>query len=119
MPINSAGLAATAYALQTFGWAQLHSGAAGISYTDNLAVSVRVPIAWTQPAAGNFGLLSALKFVSGTPGGTTHSVTLWDSISGGTCAGEFVLTGGDSAFNAQGEFIVTAIDFTVTSTDTA
>lgn len=119
MPINSTGLSAAAVALQFYGYAQLHSAAAGTTYSDNLAVPARLPVAWTQPAAGNFGLLSALKFISGTPGGTVHSVTLWDAVSDGNCAGEFLLTGGDSAFNAEGEFQVTALDFVVTATDTA
>lgn len=117
MPINSTGLSAAAIALQVYNYAQLHSASAGTTYSDNLAVLARVPVVWNQPAAGNFGLQSALKFVSGEPGSAAHSVTLWDAISDGTCAGEFLFTDGDSAFNAQGEFLVTAIDFTVTATD--
>lgn len=120
MPINSTGLSAAALTLQqNFAFAQLHSGAAGEDYGSNLAVLARQQVSWSQPTTGSFGMRSALRFVGGTPGGTVHSITLWDAISDGNCGGEFLLTGGDSAFNPQGEFLLTAIDFTVTATDTA
>lgn len=120
MPINSTGLSAAAVAIQsTFVFAQLHSSAAGADFGSNIAIPARQQVSWNAPTAGNFGMRSALRFVGGTPGGTVHSITLWDAISDGNCGGEFLLTGGDSAFNPQGEFLLTAIDFTVTATDTA
>lgn len=119
MPINSNGLSLAALTWQSYVYAQLHSGSAGITNMDNLAVPGRVFITWTQPNAGSFGIQSALKFVSGTPGGAVHSITLWDAITDGNCVGEFLLTGGDSVFNGDGEFVVTAIDFTTSASDTA
>lgn len=113
MPLNDDGFNLAASALQTgMLFAQLHSAAAGLTYTDNVCPTGRKALLWSTPQAGDFGLRSALKFTGGDPGGPVYSVTLWDDEVEGTCYGEFVLTSGDTAFNGEGAYQITAIDFT-------
>lgn len=116
MPLNNAGMIALAVALQeTLAYAQLHSAPAGTNGTDNLTTSGRQPTAWDTPdASGNFGLISEISFTDGDPDGEVYSVTLWDLETGGTFYGEFALDG-DGTFGAAGGFLVTAIDFTGTT----
>ena len=117
MPLNDTGLSLIATTLQSvllFG--QLHSGFAGSSSTDNIAVAGRQPIHWTAPdSSGNFGLISQMSFTAGPSGGPVFSVTLWDSETDGVPYAECFL-GGDATFNIEGEYQVTAIDVTETST---
>lgn len=115
MPLNDIGMVFVATELQTkLMFAQLHSGIAGAFGTDNIAVAGRQLIHWTTPAA-SFGLISVLSFIGGTPGGPAYSITLWDTETDGVYYGENPL-GGDNTFNAVGEFQVTAIDVTGTTT---
>lgn len=97
-------------------FAQLHSGLAGAAGTENIAVAGRQPVAWTTPngTTGSFGLTSQIAFTAGTPSGPVYSVTLWDAETAGTFHGEYPLAG-DVTFNLSGEYQVTAIDFTGTT----
>lgn len=117
MTLNAAGLALAGTALQTgLLYAQLHSAAAGGAGTSNVC-SVRVLVYWGPITAGAFTTLSAIKFTGGTPYGPVYSVSLWDSqtLGAGTFYGEYPLSG-DLVFNGQGEYQVTAINFTGTAT---
>lgn len=117
MPVNSAGLALTAATLRaSLLYAQLHSGSAGVDGTSNIAIAARQPVTWTIISSTEFALLSQLEFVDGTPGGDAYSVTLWDAETDGNCYAECLLSG-DNAFNAEGKFLVTQIDFLATSSD--
>lgn len=117
MPLNSTGLAAAAAAVQAeLLYAQLHTAAAGVAYDENLSSVGRQPASWGVPVAGAFGLASQISFSGGVANEVVYSVTLWDAESDGTCLGEFVITG-DGVFSADGSFAITAMDFTVTATD--
>lgn len=114
MPLNAAGMLFLANTLQTDAllFAQLHSGLAGDG-TDNIAVPGRQPVDWDTPVGnGDFGLISAIDFTGGTPGGDVYSVTIWDAETDGSCHGEFPITDGDITFNLMGQFSITAIDAT-------
>lgn len=116
MPLNDDGLTLMSNCLQAgLLYAQLHSASAGVSGTGSVC-SVRMPVHWETPDGGEFGLISPLRFVAGTPNGAVYSVSLWDAEVDGTFYGEFVLTG-DLTFNGEGAFQVTAIDFVGTATD--
>lgn len=114
MPLNNAGLVLLATTLQeTLLFAQLHDGLAGVDGTDAVAVAGRQATHWGVPASsGEFGLVSAIDFAGGTPGGPVYSVTLWDTETEGLCFGEFPLTG-DATFNSMGSYQVTVIDWTI------
>lgn len=117
MPLSSAGMVFIANALQDDAllFAQLHSGLAGVSGTDNIALAGRQPAVWATPGGtGSFGLASQISFTGGTPGTDVYSVTLWGAETAGTFYGEYALTG-DTTFNFIGEYQVTAIDFTGTT----
>lgn len=114
---NSVLVAAAAEIQSLLTHARLHTAAAGVAGTDNAAASSALAVAWTTPTgAGDFGLDGALNFSGGTASGPVHSVSLWTGTPGsGTFRGEFVLTG-DAAFNAAGEYVVTAIAFSGSAT---
>lgn len=117
MALNPTGLAFAITSLQTgLVYAQIHSGAAGPG-TDNIAVTGRQPVYWTVPSSGTFGLASPIKFTGGPSYGTAYSVTLWDQETEGTMMGEVIFSGGDTTFNGDGQYQVTAIDFTMTASD--
>lgn len=117
MPLNENGMVLLANTLQAnLVFAQLHSSIAGDG-TANIAVAGRQPVIWDTPdGVGDFGLISAINFTGGEPAGTVYSVTMWDAETPGTGIfyGEFPVIG-DSTFNLSGEYQVTAIDFTGTT----
>lgn len=118
MALNAAALTLLAITLESnLAFAQLHSGLAGTSGIDNIAVAARQSVPWgTIDVNAGFGLASSIDFTGGTPFGTVYSVSLWDTATGGNFYGEFPL-GGDGAFNGTGQYSVTVIDFTSTATD--
>ena len=117
MALNPTGLEFAVNSLQTgLVFAQIHSGAAGDG-TDNIAVVGRQLVYWTVPDSGAFGLASPITFVGGPSYGTAYSVTLWDQETDGSMMGEILLTGGDTTFNGDGIYQVTAIDFTLLASD--
>jgi hypothetical protein len=98
-----------------FGYAQLHSAAAGVNGTNNITSAARQPIVWgTATGSGNFGFSAPANFTGGAPSGPVYSVTLWSAPTGGTFGGEF-LTSGDTSFNALGQYTVTNIALTGTA----
>lgn len=112
MSLNATGLELATNALQAgLLYAQLHSAAAGTEGTDN-TVGGRQAIQWSAPVDGEFGLLSQILF-RGDSNAVAYSLTLWDAEEDGTLYGEFTLAG-DGVFNAQGEYAVTVLDFTLT-----
>ena len=117
MALNPTGLAFAINSLQTgLLYAQLHSNSASDG-TQNIAVPGRQVVHWTEPDSGTFGLSSPLNFTGGESWGAVYSVTLWDAETDGTMMGEVLLTGGDTTFNGDGQYQVTAIDFTMTASD--
>jgi len=118
MPLNSTGIDMLCDALQaTLAFAQIHSAAAGLDGTENIAAPARQPLYWELASGGVFGLASQLRFSGGTGSSAVHSVTVWDAETDGTCYGEFPLSDGDDAFSPDGVYLVTAIDFTGTASD--
>ena len=117
MGLNNAAMVVAAEALQdVLLYAQLHSAAAGGSGTSNVTAAARLPISWTTPTSdGDFGLDAPLNFAGGASAGAVYSVTLWDASTSGNYWGEFVLAG-DTAFNAAGEYAVTALDLNGSAT---
>lgn len=116
MPLNNAAMVVGANAIRAAApYGQLHSAAAGASYTSNVTTAPRQPVNWGTPTgAGSFGLASQINFSGGANNGPVYSITLWSANSGGTCYGEFPLTG-DSTFSSTGTYSVTAIDLTGTA----
>lgn len=117
MALNSAGLALTATALKAnLLYAQLHSGSAGSEGTSNVAIPGRLPVTWATVSPTEFALQSQLEFRGGASGDPCYSVSLWDTETDGNFYGEYLLTG-DNAFNNEGVFLVTQLDFLATSSD--
>ena len=117
MSLNPTGLAFAINSLQTgLVYAQIHSGAASDG-TENIAVTGRQPVYWTVPDEGTFGLASPITFTGGPSYGTAYSVTLWDQETDGSMMGEIPFSGGDTTFNGDGQYQVTAIDFTMLASD--
>lgn len=111
MALNDSVMVAAAGEIQALlTHARLHTAAAGGSGTANVAASAALAVTWDSPTGdGDFALADPLNFSGGTASGAVYSVTLWTGTPGsGTFRGEFVLTG-DAAFNAAGEYVVTAI----------
>lgn len=110
MPFSNTAMQDAANAIRTkYVYAQLHTAAAGGSGTSNVSSAARVPITWgAATGAGSFDISSQLNFTGGASSGPVYSVTLWNQASGGTFGGEFVLAG-DSTFNSAGQYSVTSI----------
>jgi hypothetical protein len=117
MPLNNAPMQTGANAIAAvIGWAQLHSAAAGGSGTSNLTSAARAAVSWaTSTGLGNFGLTTPVSFTGGAANGAVYSATLWSASAAGTFSGEYVL-GGDAAFNASGQYAITAFNFTGNAT---
>jgi len=97
-------------------YGQLHTSAAGAAGTSNLTTAARQAITWAATSGlGNFGLASPINFTGGAASGPVYSITLWSASTAGTFYGELPLTG-DTAFNASGQYNVTALDMTGTAT---
>lgn len=114
MPFNDAAMQAAADAIRAVaGYGQLHSGAAGTLYTDNVSTAGRQSITWAVASGlGDFGLAAQVDFDGGEAGGPVFSVTLWSAAADGTCYGEFPITAGDATFSATGRYSLTVIDIT-------
>lgn len=117
MALNNTAMAVGGTAIKALlAYAQLHSASAGGSFTSNVTSAARQAITWAAiTGPGSFSLTSAIAFTGGGANNPVYSVTLWSAITGGTCYGEFPLTG-DTAFNAAGQYSVTALDFTGSAT---
>lgn len=80
----------------------------------NESAAARVAVSLTVDADGDLTLDSTLAFTGGTASGSVTHVGLWSASTAGTFRGAFALTG-DSAFNAAGEYNVTALTIAGTS----
>ncbi|QGZ16712.1 hypothetical protein PBI_DEWDROP_64 [Microbacterium phage Dewdrop] len=115
MPINDALLNAGATAMGTAAaYASIHTAqpnAAG----NNESTAARQLIDWSTASAGDLALDAPLAFTGGAAGGPATHLGLWSAPTAGTFYGYFPLTG-DQAFNAAGEFTVTALALTGSAT---
>lgn len=115
--INDAGLTlmAAAYAAAAT-HAQLHSGDPGAAGTSNLASGspARQAIAWDADADGDLSLTGAETFTGITASSAVTWISLWDALTSGTWLGNFQLSG-DLTANAAGEYVLTEVTLTGTS----
>jgi hypothetical protein len=80
-----------------------------------VTTAARIAAVWAVDADGDLTLSSAAPF-TGAPATTAVTfVGLWSGVTGGTFRGGFALTG-DLTTNAAGEYTVTALTITGTST---
>lgn len=115
--INDAGLTimAAAYAAAA-DYAQLHAGDPGGAGTSNLAGGspARQQIAWDADSDGDLSLTGTETFTGITASSAVTWISLWDSVTGGTWLGNFQLSG-DQTANAAGEYELTEVTLTGTS----
>ncbi len=94
-------------------FASLHSAAAGAGGA-NETTAARIAITWNPATGGIATEDDTLAFTGGAASGAVAELGIWSAITGGTFYGSGPVTG-DAAFNAAGEYNITAI--TITATD--
>lgn len=113
MTLNDAALVVAANAVDgVISHFQLHSGARGASGTTN-QVGTRVAVNGTVDGDGDISWTN-VAFTGLTANQTVAEVSYWSASSGGTYYGGSVLTG-DSSANSAGEFTVTSVTESGTS----
>lgn len=93
----------------------LHSADPGTTGTSLVATAARIAAVWAVDADGDLTLSSAAPFTGAAATTAVTWVGLWSALTGGTFRGGFQLTG-DLTTNAAGEYTVTALTITGTST---
>lgn len=95
----------------------LHSGDPGAAGTSNVTSAARVATGWTGSSSTNGGdlTLSNKAFTGGGNGTACTYVGFWSAATGGTFYGSVALTG-DQTFNSAGEYTITTLTITGTST---
>lgn len=91
----------------------LHTTGA-VTSSANESTAPRVAASWNVSVAGVM-TVSNKAFTGGAASGPVVRVGYWSAASGGTYGGGALLTG-DQSFNAAGEYTVTSITETPTST---
>lgn len=92
------------------GFAAIHSDGTSGTQTS----SQRIAVGW-DPSSGAIAASGGVPLAfTGTPGAAATHLGLWSAASGGTFRGSRVLVG-DQTFNAAGEYNVTALTLTGTS----
>lgn len=94
--------------------ASLHTANPGTTGT-NESSAARQAVAFNVDADGDLTLTVTENFTGGAANGPCTYVGLWSASSGGTFRGGFALSG-DQVFNANGEYNLTALTITGTST---
>lgn len=84
-----------------------------VSSSTSESTAARVAAAWSVSAAGVLTSTSK-NFTGGAANGPVVRVGYWSASTGGTYGGGALLTG-DQTFNAAGEYTVTSITETPTS----
>lgn len=90
----------------------LHTTGAVSSSSDESSAA-RQPVTWTVDGDGD-ATCGPIAFTGGASTGPVVRVGYWSALTGGTYYGGTLLTG-DDAFNADGEYTVTSITETGTS----
>lgn len=85
----------------------LHSADPGTTGT-NETTATRQSASWGASSGGDLSLSATETFTGGAASGACTHVGLWSLASGGTFYGGFALSG-DQTFNAAGEYSVTDI----------
>ena len=108
MPLSDAALNVGANAIRSaITHASTHTSTPNGSGS-NEGTATRKGITWGAASAGDFSLGANIDFDDGGAAEAVAAIGLWSESSGGTFYGYFAPTG-DSAFNAAGEYTVTAI----------
>lgn len=111
MALNSSGIQLGAAAIASgITYMSLHSGDPGAAGTSNTTAAARQACSLTA-SGGNISLASAVAFTGGAASGPVSYVGYWSASTGGTYYGSQLLTG-DSAFNAAGQYTITALTLT-------
>lgn len=118
MAVQTAGLNEAADGLAgVAGFASLHTAdpdpAGANEVTGGSPAYARQAITWDPASGAVAGLNGTLAFNGPASGAATH-LGIWSAASGGTYYGSAALTG-DQAFNASGEYNVTDITITASS----
>jgi hypothetical protein len=92
---------------------RLHSADPGTTETSALG-SGRVACAFTSDADGDLTLDATVNFTGLGANATVAFVTLWNASTAGIRQGKFAVTG-DTTANAAGEYSITALTLTGTS----
>lgn len=119
MPLNDAALDVMGNALRTAAThIQLHSGDPGASGTANVTTAARVAAAWPAAATGGDLTITNKAFTGGAASGPVTWVSLWSAATAGTWYGNFQIpaSGNDLTFNAAGEYTISSMTLTGTST---
>lgn len=80
----------------------------------NESSAARVSVTFSVDADGDLTIPSTLSFTGGAASGACTHVGLWSASVAGTFRGGFALSG-DTTFNAAGEYDVTALTITGTT----
>ena len=94
-------------------YASLHSADPGATGANESSAS-RLAVAFSVDADGDLTLPATLAFTGGAASGACTHVGLWSASTAGIFRGGFALSG-DQTFNASGEYNVTALTITGTS----
>lgn len=81
----------------------------------NQSAAARVAAGWGASTNGGDLTISNKAFTGGTANGTCTHVCFWSASSGGIFYGSQALTG-DTTFNSAGEYTITSLTVTGTST---
>lgn len=115
-PLNDSTLNLMGLYLETLiSHAQLHSADPGGSGTSNVTTAARQPVAFDVDADGDLSITGTVAFTGVAASGAVTHVTFWSASTGGTWRGTYAVVG-DQAANTAGEFNVTGIVITGTST---
>lgn len=114
MALNDTALDIAGDALAAaFPWIALHASG-GVGSSANETTAARLPAAWSAATNGGDITSGPLAFTGGAADGPVERVGYWSAEVGGTYYGGRLLTG-DSTFNAAGEYTVTSITETGSS----
>lgn len=94
---------------------QLYTAEPNAAGTTNVSSAARQPITWVTAANGDMVATVDIPFTGGTPNGACTYGGFWSASTSGTFYGYAALTG-DQTFNSAGEYTVTGITVTGTST---
>lgn len=116
MALNDAGLNAMGDGLAAVvTHASIHTADPGTTGTSESSAG-RQAVTISVSAAGVMTLTN-VAFTGGASSGAVFSIGFWDASTAGNFYGDQAIETGDTTFNAAGEFTVTSMTITPTSSD--
>ena len=94
---------------------QLYTAEPNAAGTTNASAAGRQALTWVTAANGDMIITADAAFTGGAASGPCTYLGLWSAGSGGTFYGYFQLDG-DTTFNAAGEYTLTGVTITGSST---